>query len=258
MNSQGGRPILDLSRDRLAAPALESVEGISLFLDLDGTLLELVDRPDQVVADAPLKRLLARLDARLGGRLAVVSGRSIAQIDRILGDLARRIAVSGSHGSEHRWRDIHAHPVRPAAFDRVAEQFRAFADAHPGVLVEDKAFGVALHYRMAPRAGPAALALARDMAARHDLQLQPGRMMAELRLAGGDKGTAVRMLMERAPMAGTRPVFVGDDLTDEPAFEAACAYDGFGILIGDRQPTAARYGLPDPAALRAWLAMLAA
>lgn len=221
-------------------------------------MLDLIDRPDAVVADAGLKQLLARLDARLGGRLAVVSGRSIAQIDRILGNIARHIAVSGSHGSEHRWQDIHAHPVRPAAFDHVAARFIAFADAHPGVLVEDKAFGIALHYRMAPQTETEAIALARDMAERHDLQLQPGRMMVELRLAGGDKGTAVRMLMDRAPMAGTRPVFVGDDLTDEPAFAAADALGGFGILIGNRQPTDARFGLADPAALRVWLAALAA
>jgi len=205
-----------------------------------------------------LRTLLARLADRLDDRIAIVSGRSIAQIDRILGEVSHRVAVSGSHGSEHRWRGIEAHPVRSPAFDRIAERFIAFAADHPGVLVENKTFGVALHYRMAPAAEAAALNLAQVEADRHDLLLQPGKMMVELRLPGGDKGTAVRALMDRPPMAGTRPVFVGDDATDEPGFSAAQALGGFGILVGNRHPTAARFALASPAALRGWLERLAA
>jgi len=239
-------------------PPLPALNGISLFLDIDGTLLDLVDRPDLVVADAPLKALLTRLAARLDGRLAVVSGRSIAQIDHILGDVAQHIAVSGSHGSEYRWQGVSAHPARPPALGEIAQRFAAFAAAHPGVLVEDKSFGVALHYRMAPLAEADALRLAQDLADRHGLLVQPGKMMIELRPAGGDKGTAVATLMDRPPMAGTRPVFIGDDATDEPAFVAAQALGGLAILIGSRHPTAATCALADPAALRGWLEALAA
>jgi len=216
-------------------------------------MLDLIDRPELVVADAPLRTLLARLRERLDGRLAIVSGRSIAQMDAILGPVARHLALSGSHGSEHRWRGVDAHPVRPKSLDEARARFQAFAAAHSGVLVENKSFGVALHYRMAPTAGEAAEALAAMLARQLDLQFQPGKMMAELRLPGGDKGKAVHMLMDRAPMAGTTPWFVGDDATDEAGFAAAHALGGAGVLVGARRPTAALYALPDPAAVRRWL-----
>ncbi|HWJ68648.1 MAG TPA: trehalose-phosphatase [Sphingobium sp.] len=253
-----GSPIIDLSHEGLATPPVEDLTAASLFLDLDGTMLELIDQPDQVVADAALQALLARLSDRLAGRLAIVSGRSIAQIDAILGPVAQHLAVSGSHGSEHRWRGVAAHPVRPATLDEAHDRFRDFADAHAGVLVENKSFGVALHYRMAPAAGAEAEALAAALAEQHDLHLQPGKMMTELRLPGGDKGKAIQMLMSRPPMAGTRPWFVGDDATDEPGFVAAHALGGAGVLVGPRRPTAALYALADPAAVRTWLERLLA
>jgi trehalose 6-phosphate phosphatase len=237
---------------------LEDLATSSLFLDLDGTLLDLIDQPDKVVADAPLRDLLGRLTDRLDGRLAIVSGRSIAQMDAILGPIAHHVAISGSHGSEHRWRGVAAHPVRPRALDEAAERFRDFADAHAGVLIEDKSFGVALHYRMAPGIEADAQALAMALAETLDLQFQPGKMMAELRLPGGDKGKAVHSLMARAPMAGTRPYFLGDDDTDEPGFVAAQMLGGAGILVGSRAQTAATYALPDPAAVRVWLESLLA
>lgn len=221
-------------------------------------MLDLIDRPELVVADAPLRALLTRLGERLEGRLAIVSGRSIAQMDAILGPIAQHLALSGSHGSEHRWRGIDAHPIRPPSLDKARARFRTFADAHAGVLVEDKSFGVALHYRMAPAAGDAAEALAAALAEQLDLQVQPGKMMAELRLPGGDKGKAVHTLMDRAPMAGTTPWFVGDDATDEAGFTAAQALGGAGVLVGKRRPTAALYALPDPAAVRRWLEELLA
>jgi len=237
---------------------LEDLATSSLFLDLDGTLLELIDQPDKVVADAQLRDLLGRLTDRLDGRLAIVSGRSIAQMDAILGPIAHNVAISGSHGSEHRWQGVAAHPVRPRTLDEAAERFRDFADAHAGVLVEDKSFGVALHYRMAPSIEADAQALAMALAETLDLKFQPGKMMAELRLPGGDKGKAVHSLMARAPMAGTLPYFIGDDDTDEPGFVAAQMLGGAGILVGNRTPTAAIYALPDPAAVGDWLESLLA
>lgn len=225
----------------------------ALFLDLDGTLFDLVDRPDAVRADRETRSLLAALNRMLAGRLAIVSGRSIGQVDEILGPCAADIAVSGSHGCEHRWKGLHAHPVRPAELDLVAERFRDFAKDRPGVLVEVKSFGVALHYRTAPDAAASAASLARALTDSLGLHLQEGKMMVELRVADGDKGAAVRRFMARPEMAGTAPVFAGDDLTDEPAFAAVRALGGHGILIGEPRPTAADFALPSPEALRNWL-----
>jgi trehalose 6-phosphate phosphatase len=239
---------------RLPAPPKTLLNGASLFLDLDGTLLELIDDPDAVVADQLLRDLLLALVARLDGRLAVISGRSLAQLEAILGPVCDAVALSGSHGCEHRWRGVAAQPSRPASLDAAAERFRTFADAHPGAIVEDKSYGVALHYRLAPMVEQGAHALAEQLACALDLQLQPGKMMVELRVPGGDKGVAVRRLMGRPPMAGTTPIFLGDDVTDEAGFEAAHALGGAGILVGTPRETAAGYALPDPASVRAWLA----
>ena len=238
----------------LPPPSPGLLNAATLFLDLDGTLLDITDRPQDAVADAPTRDLLAALSEHLDGRLAIVSGRSLAQIDTIIGDIAANLAISGSHGCEHRWNGILAHPERPAALDIAMGRMQAFADANPGTLVEDKSFGVALHFRMNPAAEGEALALVERLALEHDLPVQHGRMMAELRVGGGDKGKAVRTLMQRAPMAGTTPVFAGDDLTDEAGFAAAQALGGAGILVGPARQTAAAYALPGPQALRGWLA----
>ncbi|WP_213980972.1 trehalose-phosphatase [Sphingomonas sp. dw_22] len=232
-------------------PAL--LDGASLFMDFDGTLVDLADRPDMVAVDETLRTLVALLHERHAGRIAIVSGRSIAQLDALLGPLTQRIALSGSHGCEHRWDGISAHPVPPPELETAAKRMKAFAKGHPGTLVEEKSFGVALHYRMAPQAEAAAQALGAELAAELGLSLQQGKMVVELRPPGGSKGGAVRRLMSRPPMAGTRPIFLGDDVTDEDGFEAVLELGGTGILIGPPRPTAARYRLPDPASARAWL-----
>jgi trehalose 6-phosphate phosphatase len=237
----------------LPLPPPGLLEGASLFIDFDGTLVELADRPELVVVDDGLRRLLTLLQARHGGRVAIVSGRSIAQLDALLGPVTRQMAISGSHGSEHRWGGISAHPVPQPELETVGEAMRAFACRHPGTLVEKKSFGMALHYRLAPEAEAAAQRLATELAGELGLQAQPGKMVVEVRPPGGDKGVPVHRLMQRAPMAGTRPLFLGDDATDEAGFAAARELGGAGILVGPGRPTAADYRLPDPAAARAWL-----
>ncbi len=229
------------------------MEGSSLFLDLDGTLLDIVDRPEDVRADESLRALLSDLAERLDGRVAVISGRSLEQIDGILGEIAAELALSGSHGCEHRWKGVWARPVRPEALDRVTDRMHAFADAREGVLVEEKSYGVALHYRLNPEAEPDARDLAEALARDCELYLQHGKMMVELRVAGGDKGQAVHRLMSRAPMRGTRPVFIGDDVTDEPGFAAARELGGHGVLVGPPRATAADHRIASPADLRGWL-----
>lgn len=253
LNRREDKEILHPPVNDLPRLQLDTLAKYSLFLDLDGTLFELVDRPDEVVADDQLRRLLIRLSEKLEGRLAVVSGRSVAQIDAMLGPLAQALNISGSHGSEHRWQGLNAVPMRPAALNVAADNFRAFAGDQAGILVEEKSFGTALHYRMAPELEEAAVALAQKLAEELGLQYQPGNMMAELRIPGGDKGTAIRLLMDREPMAGTLPVFLGDDDTDEAGFLVAQELGGAGVIVGGRRPTNAQYAIPDPRAVHDWL-----
>lgn len=240
--------------DFLSPPPAALVDGASLFMDFDGTLVEIVDRPDAVRVDDPLRDLLAALGAAFEGRVAIVSGRSLAQLDHLLGPVARTLSLSGSHGIEHRWQGVTAHPIRPATLDDAAKALEAFASRYPGALVEPKSYGVALHYRQAPSIEASARIIAARLAEKLELDLEPGKMVVELRVPGGDKGIAVRRLMARRPMAGTRPLFIGDDLTDEGGFEAARALGGAGILVGAPRATAAQFALPDVAAVRAWLA----
>jgi trehalose 6-phosphate phosphatase len=147
-----------------------------------------------------------------------------------------------------------ARPQRPATLDEAIRRFAAFVDGRPGVLVEEKTFGVALHYRMNSAVEAAAKALAEDLARELGLVVQHGKSMVELRAAGSDKGSAVHRLMSRPPMRGTPPIFVGDDITDEAGFGAARQLGGHGILVGPSRATAAEFGLPCPADLRRWLA----
>lgn len=212
-----------------------------------------MDRPDFVRADARLRALLAELENWLEGRLAIISGRSLQQIDEILGECAADLAISGSHGCEHRWNGILARPNRPPTLDEAAARLRQFAEGRPGLVVEEKSFGIALHYRMSPTTEVEARALVTALADELELCLQPGKMMVELRVAGGDKGLAVQRLMDRAPMKGTAPIFAGDDVTDEAGFAAARELGGHAILIGSPRATLADFNLPSPGALRDWL-----
>lgn len=247
------RRIIASVQDKLSPPPADLLDEATLFLDLDGTLLDLVDDPESVRADEYLLELLQKLSQKLHGRLAIISGRSIEQIDRIIGPMAAELALSGSHGCEHRWHGISARPNRPHELDLAAERMKLFVEAYPQVLIEEKSFGVGLHYRLMPQAEGAAHALTEALATEFGLMVQHGKMMVELRIAGGNKGSAITRLMDRPMMQGTTPVFAGDDLTDEPGFGAVRALGGYGILIGPQRSTAAQYGLPSPDALKAWL-----
>lgn len=236
----------------LPRPPAALLRNASLFLDFDGTLVALAARPDLVAVDARLAALIARLTERLDGRVAVISGRSVDGIAALFGSLP--LTIAGSHGTEVRWRDgTVSVPERPAALDRIHAIMTEVAHATPGLLVETKTLGEALHYRGAPHMEAAAHALAGKLADETGLHLQTGKMMVELRVGGADKGSALRQLMQRAPMAGHRPVFLGDDDTDEPAMAAAAALGGAGIFVGDPRPSSALYGLHDVADTLAWL-----
>ena len=237
----------------LPAPPPGLLEGAALFLDFDGTLVELAETPGSIHVSPELPGLLKRLCALVEGRIAIVSGRSIGDLDSHLD--CSGIAVSGSHGLELRLADgTHLPLFVPRPLDEVRGALAAFAEATPGLLIEEKPAGLALHYRQAPEAEERVLALTARLAAEHGLTLQQGKMVAELRPAGADKGDAVRALMAEPPFAGARPVVVGDDLTDEHGFEAAAAMGGAGILVGEARESAACYRLPDVASVAQWLA----
>jgi trehalose 6-phosphate phosphatase len=237
---------------KLPPPPPGLLDGAALFLDFDGTLIELAETPDAITVAPSLGPLLERLRERLQGRLAIVSGRAVADLDRYLP--CRDIALSGSHGLELRLADGTQVPLHlPRGLDEVRGEVHGFAGERDGLLVEEKPAGVALHYRLAPDQEQAVAGFMETLAGRHSLVVQRGQMVVELRPPGADKGDAVRALMGQDSFAGARPVFAGDDLTDEHAFEAVAAMGGFGMLVGPERPTAARYRLPSVAAVADWL-----
>jgi trehalose 6-phosphate phosphatase len=238
--------------DQLPAPPEELLRDSSLFLDFDGTLVAIAEQPDAVIVEEGLESLMPRLLASLQGRVAIISGRALGEIDRLL--VGGRFAASGSHGLEVRFPDGRlTTPAAPAALTEVVAEMRALQRETPGLVVEEKPFGAALHYRTAPAAEDACRALATKLAERDGLTLQPGKMVFEIKVAGENKGTALRALMADPVMAAGRPIFIGDDHTDEVAFEAAAALGGTGILVGPARPTAAHYRLADVPATLQWL-----
>lgn len=242
--------------DEYLAPAPLTEMGLgrtALFLDLDGVLAPLAPTPAAVGPDAARNALLARAAERLSGRVAVISGRTVADVDRILeGQIP---AVAGIHGLQRRTaQGLMGQAWRHPKLGDARAAFIGLASTDPGLLVEDKGVSVALHYRGAPTLA----ALVREHAARlaetTGLQLQEGDMVAELRSPGPSKGDALAAFMAEPPFAGARPVFIGDDLTDEDGFAAAQAAGGFGILVGPRRETQALWRLRDVPDVLAWLA----
>jgi len=225
----------------------------ALFLDLDGTLAPIAARPQDVRPDPRRTSLLERLAVKLDGRLAVVSGRTLDDIDRILEGCV--LAVAAVHGLVRRDLDGRVFQTSPhPSLAQAAEGFRAFAAQDSGLIVEEKAaLSVALHFRLASRHAEAARECARALAAKTGLTLQDGDMVEELRTPGASKGDSVRAFMAEASFAGARPVFVGDDVTDEDGFEAAQALGGFGVAVGASRPTAARFRLAGVEAALSWL-----
>jgi trehalose 6-phosphate phosphatase len=226
---------------------------IALFLDFDGTLIDIAATPDGIAVPESFAARLKALSERLEGRLALVSGRAIGNLEDHCGPL--EIALAGSHGLSRFSARRERLGRRPAPLpESLFEAFAEFADGS-GLHLERKAYGAALHYRADPSLAERAEAFAGSLAVKHGLMVKRGKYVVELVPPGADKGAAVRAFMDEPPFAGARPVFIGDDVTDEDGFEAATELGGFGILVGRRAATAARYALADPAAVTAWLAL---
>ncbi|WP_445680605.1 trehalose-phosphatase [Radicibacter daui] len=227
-----------------------------LFLDFDGTLIDIAATPDAVIIPAGLPALLQTAHDLLGGALAIVSGRPLEQIDQLLAPFAG--PAGGQHGLE--WRRAAELPVESPEPDRAAlatitGRMQQLAGLHPGLRVENKPHGAALHTRGAPGADPAAAEVAEALARKFagSFELQAGKCVYELRQSGGDKGSTVRHMMAEPLFAGRRPVFIGDDLTDEAGFEAVLPFGGSGVIVGERRPTRATTSFPTPKELHRWL-----
>jgi trehalose 6-phosphate phosphatase len=231
----------------------------AFFLDMDGTLLELAPQPEGVKADAALLGLLNLITTRSAGALALVTGRRIDALDRIT--FPYRFPASGVHGFERRDAAgvyVRQRAPRPQALTEARVALQRLVAAHPQLFLEDKQVSLALHYRAAAHLEPAALSVARALAEiwSMDFRVQPGSMVVELMPRFASKATAVTAFMEEPPFKGRTPVYVGDDLTDEPAFQLVNAAGGVSVAVTSPRPTAALTTLPSVAAVRAWLLTL--
>ena len=223
-----------------------------MFLDLDGTLIEIAHRPDAVRRSRRLDALLARLPAATGNALAIVSGRTVADVDRLLAP--HRLAVAGIHGLERRNADAQVHRV-PVSLDWLQDAQRAmerFVAAHPGLLLENKDVSLALHYRGRPELEDAVHQFVADLDLPAAAERLRGRKVVEIKSGQMNKGTAIRAFMSEPPFAGRTPVFAGDDVTDESGFTVVNELGGVSVKVGDGD-TAADWALPGVSDVLDWL-----
>ena len=226
----------------------------ALFLDVDGTILEIAATPDAVEVPAHAVAAIAAAYERLSGAVALVSGRSISDLDRLFAPL--ELPAAGSHGAQRRTAaglvsgGANAGKLAPAR-----ALLAGWAAAHCGALLEDKQDSLALHYRSAPRLEPDARRAVTEAVAAVGpaFHVQEGKMVLEIKPRATSKGRAIEEFMEEAPFKGRRPVFIGDDLTDEAGFEAVNRLGGHSIAVGVARPTRARWRLRDAPHVLRWL-----
>src|SRR5258708_22069928 len=220
----------------------------ALFLDFDGTLVEIAATPEQVVVPPGLPDLLLQLYRELGGALAMVSGRPLAQTDLLLRPFSA--SGAGEHGVSLRYDDgtLEEMPVGIAVPQSWRATLESAAEHWPGVRVEEKPHGVTVHFRLAPERGNEVWRLARALVAPDHpwFRLLPAREAVEISLRSVSKGRAVERLMAHHPFHGRRPIFVGDDITDEAGMSMARSFGGLGLRVSEA------FG-GDPAQVRAWL-----
>jgi trehalose 6-phosphate phosphatase len=231
--------------------------GVALFLDIDGTLIELTTSPELARVDGGVAARLPELAGELDGAVALITGRAIVDADRLFPALV--LPIAGQHGAERRAADgtLRSAGMPAPAFASMRRELERFAARHQGVKLEDKGLTLALHYRQAPRLASHVhrtmrAHIARD-ARRRGFRLQPGKGILEIQQSARNKGTAIAEFMSESPFRGRTPVFLGDDRTDEYGFATVTRMGGWSVKVG-RGPTGARYRLPDVAAVRRWLA----
>jgi trehalose 6-phosphate phosphatase len=235
--------------------AVMSTTRWALFLDVDGTLLDLAETPEQVYVPERLKALLRALAERMDGAVALISGRTIDNLDELFTPV--QLCASGVHGAERR--DANGHIARASIdtskLQSVREELTRFIHSHEGLLLEDKSFAIALHYRLAPQLQEAALAVVTSILDRlgHEYVLQAGKCVYEIRPRAWTKGTAVRAFLSEPSFAGRVPIYIGDDVTDEHAFDVVNELGGLSVRVGDAAATSARFRLPRVADVHEWL-----
>ena len=235
------------------------LETLCLFLDVDGSLIDIAPRPDEVVVPASLLRDLERVNDRVDGALALVSGRSIAELDRLFAPA--RFRASGVHGAEMRFgpdepTSVSADDIIPA---EVWNELEALLARYPGTFAENKRFSFAVHYRAAPTVALPLTADLRQLVERHPgakLRLMPGHFVVELKRATFDKGAAIKRFLARPPFRGRIPVFIGDDVTDLPGFAAAVDAGGLALGVGS-QLLGTTGTFSNPSQVRQWVAQIA-
>ncbi len=233
-------------------------ESWALFLDIDGTLLDLAERPDAVAVPTSLPANLGALSRKLGGALALVTGRSLDYADQLFSPT--HFPIAGLHGAERRDPNGRVHKATATAeFERLKTDLIADTANWAGVLIEDKGAAVAAHYRLAPDRKQALEPLMERALIRAgpNWTIQHGKMVIEIRPASADKGQAVAAFLAQPAFAGRRAIAIGDDVTDEAMFRTVNRFGGFSIRIGPPLPTSEALGfIPSAEALRSIIAAL--
>jgi trehalose 6-phosphate phosphatase len=226
----------------------------AVLLDVDGTILDIAPTPLEVVVPPELTVALERLSTRTGGALAFVSGRPLAELDLFFQPL--KLPAIAGHGAELRLADGSVRRASTFLDPRLKAELAAIADDKPGVVVEDKKWSIALHYRLVPHLGHEVRDEVAAVCARFPstaIEILPGKSVVEVKQPSFNKGTAVRELMQHAPFSGRRPIFIGDDVTDEAAFEVMPEFNGVGFSVG-REVQGIAGMFETPGDVRRWIA----
>jgi trehalose 6-phosphate phosphatase len=238
-------------------PGARDLGAVALLLDVDGTLLDIAPTPSSVTVPDKLRTSLGELYGRTGGALALVSGRTVGDLDRLFAPL--RLPAIGAHGAEMRLADDRpAQRAGAAIGESVRRRFAAIAAIDPGVIVEDKGTSLAIHYRLAPqREGlvKQEIAAILNRLAPPPLRVMYGKAVVDITPPAFSKGAAVRDLMQHQPFANRCPVFVGDDTTDETVFAVLPMLGGRGYSV-ERPMAGASAVFASPREVRCWLAQL--
>jgi trehalose 6-phosphate phosphatase len=253
-----GLEISDLDMELAETSLVPDLRKCAILLDIDGTILDLAPSPQQVWVPTGLRQTLARLDDLTGGAVALVSGRSLHDIDLIFSPL--ELAAIGGHGAELRAVAgarplMRAQPLSSALRRKLA----ALTELGPGILAEDKSYSLALHYRLAPEKGEAVRAAVDEICAelpQGSVEILPGKLVVEIKANGVNKANAVCELMNCAPFSERNPIFIGDDTTDEPVFGVIAQFGGLGFSVGRIAPHVNGH-FEKPESVRAWLARIA-
>lgn len=226
----------------------------ALFLDVDGTILHLRDTPDGVEVGEHLLTIVESILQRLHGAVALVSGRSIENLDSLFAP--RRLPAAGLHGLQRRSADGTLHEVEePTALDALRPALLKLASTSTKVILEDKGHALAIHYRLEPERGEEIKHTVEELASpfSSELHVMHGKMVTEIKSGLADKGSAIGAFMAEAPFENRTPVFIGDDTTDEDGFRYVNSINGYSVRVGDAEGSAARYNLPEVDDVIAWL-----